>query len=95
MKNRFVLLFAVLGFATLICVLLFSRDNKLRYQTREQVPASEVSAVPANAAGLSPTIETLAEVPASPVVAAPASAAPKPEASKQLSSKTEAAKAKG
>lgn len=94
MKNRFALLLAVLGFATLICVLLFSRDTGLQYQTREQVPASEVSAVPANAPGLSPTIETLAEVPAPPAASA-VPPAPKPEASQQPSSKTEAAKAKG
>ncbi|MBS1784300.1 MAG: hypothetical protein JST24_02605 [Acidobacteria bacterium] len=82
MKNRFALLFAVLGFATLIGALVFSRDNHLGYQKHQQAPASaEVSAMPANAASLSPTIETLSEVPAAPTAdAAPAEAA-KPEAS--------------
>lgn len=74
MKNRFALLFAVLGFATLIGALVFSRDNHLGYQKHQQAPASaEVSPMPANAASLSPTIETLAEVPAAPAAdAAPA-----------------------
>ncbi len=72
MKNRFALLFAVLGFATLIGALVFSRDNHLSYQKHQQAPvATEVAPMPANAASLSPAIETLSETPA----AAPAEAA--------------------
>lgn len=97
MKHKFVLLLAILGFGTLISALVFSRDNKLQYQNRQQAPASaEVSTMPANAPGLSPTIETLAEVPA-PAAAAPgaeAATAPTPEAPK-TAPKTVAAKAKG
>jgi hypothetical protein len=81
MKHRFVLLLAVLGFGTLVCALLFSRDNKLQYQTRSQ----------GDATGLAPSIETLAEAPAP----AAAAEAPKPEAAKQQAlPKTTAAKAK-
>ena len=96
MKNRFALLFAVLGFATIVCVLLFSRDNKLQYQNHMPSPsAAEVSPVPANASGLSPTIQTLAETPTPVPEATPSHAPAKPEAEKQPLPKAEAAKAKG
>jgi len=82
MKNRtalrIALFCAVAGYATIVCALVFSRDNKLKYQAHQQAPAT--SAVPANAAGLSPTIENLAEVPAP----APEAAAPEAPASKTL-----------
>lgn len=80
MKNRFALLFAVLGFATLIGALVFSRDNHLGYQKHQQAPAAaEVTPVPANAARLSPLLETLAEVPAAPAEAAPEATKPATE----------------
>lgn len=91
MKNRFALLFAVLGFATLVGALVFSRDNHLGYQKHQQAPAAaEVASVPANAASLSPTIETLSEVPT-----APAATAPEAAKSATESPLPKAAKAKG
>ena len=81
MKNRFALTVAILGFATLICVLLFSRDTKLQYQNQ---PAAK-TADPGTP--LSPTILTLAEAPAP----APAPAA---EVPKDSHSQAEAPKAK-
>ena len=96
MKNRFALLFAVLGFATIVCALLFSRDNKLQYQNHMPPPsAAEVSPVPANASALSPTIQTLAETPAPVPGAASAQTPTKPEAENKPLPKAEAAKAKG
>ena len=89
MKNRLALLLAVLGVGALLSALVFSRDNKLQYQTQQQAPAAaEAAAAP----GLSPTIETLAEVPAPAAAAAPA---PKPETTQPSLPKTAAAKAKG
>jgi hypothetical protein len=97
MKHRFVLLLAILGFGTLVCALIFSRDNKLQYQAGQKAPAeAAVSSMPANAPGLSPTIETLSEVPAPAAEApAPSKAEPRPEADKQPLPKATAAKAKG
>lgn len=86
--SPFARLFAVLGFATLIGLLLFSRDNQLKHQG--QAPAAQaVTEMPANANKLSPTIETLSEAPkaAEPAPAAEPAGTPSPKA--------EAAKAKG
>lgn len=87
MKHRFVLLLAILGFGALISALVFSRDNKLQYQTHSQAEAIE----------LAPSIQTLAEAP-TPAAEAPAPSKPesKPEAGKQQNlPETAAAKAKG
>ena len=92
MKNRLALLVAVLGFGTLVTVLLLSRDTKLQYQNQPKAPAAAESAA---APALSPTIETLAEVPAAAPEAAPAPEAPKPQPGKTPLPKTAAAKAKG
>lgn len=83
--SPFARLFAVLGFAVLVGLLLFSRDNQLKDQGK--APAQAVSEMPANANRLSPTIETLSET--------PRQAAPAPEAPAQSSPKAEAPKAKG
>lgn len=83
MKNRLALLLAILGAGTLICVLLFSRDNKLQNQAQPPA-AAQVADVPANAPGLSPTIETLAEVPAPAAEAPSAPKAAKPESPKPV-----------
>lgn len=86
--SPFARLFAVLGFATLVGLLLFSRDNQLKHQG--QAPATHaVSEMPANANKLSPTIETLSETPKAtePVRAAEPAGTPSPKA--------EAPKAKG
>ena len=84
MKHKFALLLAILGFGTLVCVLLFSRDNKLQYQTRPQTPAAVETS-------LAPNLEPLAEAPAP--VSTPAEAA-KPEAAPPPVPKPAAAKAK-
>ncbi|HET6329263.1 MAG TPA: hypothetical protein VFF76_00610 [Holophagaceae bacterium] len=89
MKHKFVLLLAILGFGTLVCVLLFSRDNKLQYQQHQQVPAT-ADASPAQ--GLTPNLEPLADAPAPAVEAVPAAA--KSDAATQPPPKTVAAKAK-
>ncbi|HET8901511.1 MAG TPA: hypothetical protein VFM84_06195 [Holophagaceae bacterium] len=86
MKHKFALLLAILGFGTLVCVLLFSRDNKLQYQTRPQAPAT-AEATPVS--GLAPNLEPLAEAP----VPAPAESV-KPEPAAQPVPTPAAAKAK-
>ena len=65
--SPFARLFAVLGVAVLVGVLLFGRDNKLASQG--QAPAGAVAAQPAHSEALSPTIQSLAEVPAQPAAA--------------------------
>lgn len=59
--NPFARLFAVLGVAALVGVLLYSRDGSLKHR---EAPAQPTSSVPANAQALSPSIEVLAETPA-------------------------------
>ena len=75
--NPFVRLFAVLGVATLVTVLLCSRDHRLEGQGQHS-PAKAVAAEPANAEALSPTIESLSETPATPTQTG-AEAAPAPQ----------------
>ena len=67
-------LFAILGAATLIGLLVFSRDTKLAGQGQA---AGVAASQPANADALSPTIQSLAETPA-PAAEAPKAEAPKP-----------------
>lgn len=71
--NPFVRLFAVLGFAALVGILLFSRDNKLAYR------ASQASRPAAGPEALYPSIQSLAAAPA-PEAKADAKPETKPEA---------------
>ena len=68
--NPFARLFAVLGVALLVGVLLFSRDNRLVNQGQAPVAPT------AGSEALSPTIASLADAPAPAPASTPVGAAP-------------------